>query len=226
MSDTRISLVTGAAGFIGRHLVEQLIESGARVRASAPSWEDISDLRAREARGEIEFMTADLTRPETLAPLFEGGVERVFHLGAVCNLSTPYSALMPVNVGGVDSMSRLALSSSVRCFVYMGSTSVYSPADSSALSEDSERAPSNAYGRSKRDAEDVLWERQREGLGVIVLRPCSVYGPGCTDGAGKVFSRRSSIAAIPGSGRQLLSNVRVASRPSSMILANLSALRP
>lgn len=209
MTDEHISLVTGAAGFIGRHLVDQLVASGARVRASAPKWEDIGDLRAREARGEIEFVTADLTRPETLAPLFEGEVDRVFHLGAVCNLSTPYSVLEPVNVGGVRSMSELALSSGVRCFVYMGSTSVYAPSDCSALNEDCERAPANAYGRSKCDAEDVLWERQREGLGVIVLRPCTVYGPGCTDGAGKVFSRRSALAAIPGNGRQLLSNVRV-----------------
>jgi UDP-glucose 4-epimerase len=35
-----------------------------------------------------------------------------------------------------------------------------------------------------------------------------VYGPGCTDGAGKAFSRPTSITAIPGSGRQLLANVR------------------
>jgi UDP-glucose 4-epimerase len=36
-----------------------------------------------------------------------------------------------------------------------------------------------------------------------------IYGPGCTDGAGKAFSRPMSLGAIPGSGRQRLSNVRV-----------------
>ncbi len=39
-------------------------------------------------------------------------------------------------------------------------------------------------------------------------RPCTVYGPRCNDGAGKAFSRPTSISAIPGSGRQLLSNIR------------------
>ena len=44
---------------------------------------------------------------------------------------------------------------------------------------------------------------------MTLLRPSTVYGPGCNDGAGKAFSRPTSITAIPGSGRQLLSNVRV-----------------
>lgn len=209
MEEPNISLVTGAAGFIGLHLVAHLIESGARVRASAPAWEDLHALRQREARGEIELLTADVTRPETLPALFEGNVDTVFHLGAICNLSTPYSALKAVNVDGVEKMSALALAAGVRCFVYMGSTSVYSSSGGAAFKEDTERAPTNSYGRSKRDAEDLLWERSREGLPVIILRPCTVYGPGCTDGAGKVFSRQSAIAAIPGNGRQRLSNVRV-----------------
>ncbi len=42
----------------------------------------------------------------------------------------------------------------------------------------------------------------------ILCRPCTVYGPRCTDGAGKAFSRPTSITAIPGSGKQLLANVR------------------
>ncbi len=64
------------------------------------------------------------------------------------------------------------------------------------------------YGRSKRDGEDVVWQRVTQGLPAVVTRPCTVYGPGCTDGAGKAFSRPTSITAIPGSGKQLLANVR------------------
>lgn len=209
MEEENISLVTGATGFIGLHLIDHLIESGARVRASAPAWDDLHALREREARDEIELLTADVTQPETLPALFEGKVDKVFHLGAICNLSTPYSTLKAVNVDGVEKISALALSAGVRCFVYMGSTSVYAPSGGAALVEDTERAPGNSYGRSKRDAEDLLWERSREGLPLIILRPCTVYGPGCSDGAGKVFSRQNSIAAIPGDGHQRLSNVRV-----------------
>jgi UDP-glucose 4-epimerase len=75
--------------------------------------------------------------------------------------------------------------------------------------ESTPRSPQDDYGRSKRDGEDIVWQRVREGLPAIVLRPCTVYGPGCTDGAGKVFSRPTAVGAIPGNGRQRLANVRV-----------------
>lgn len=203
MSDG-VHLVTGAAGFLGRHLVAQLAESGVRVRAAALPREDASALAALG----VEVARADLTAAETLPPLF-AGVTRVFHLGAICNLSTPYSVLRPVNVAGTERITALALAAGVRSFVHMSSTSVYGPSRGVPFVEDAPREPQDDYGRSKRDGEDVVWGRIGEGLRAVVLRPCTVYGPGCTDGAGKAFSRPTSLGAIPGDGRQRLSNVRV-----------------
>ncbi len=204
MDSDRIALVTGAAGFIGRHVVERLVALGARVRATDLPRSDTSYFRDLG----VEFVGADLTKPETLPPLFQGGVDIVFHLGAICNFSTPYRKLHPVNVLGVDRITRLALDAGVRRYVHVGSTSVYGPYRGRPFVEDSPRNPQDAYGISKRDGEDIVWQRIGDGLPAIITRPCTVYGPGCTDGAGKVFSRPTSIAAIPGSGRQLLSNVR------------------
>jgi UDP-glucose 4-epimerase len=200
-----ISLVTGAAGFLGRHLVARLVQDGVRVRAAAPPWEDTDAL----APLGVDVVRADLTAAETLPPLFAGEVDRVFHLGAICNFSTPYPVLRRVNVEGVERITRLALEAGVRSFVHMSSTSVYGPYRGIPFVEHVPREPQDDYGRSKRDGEDVVWQRVREGLPAIILRPCTVYGPGCTDGAGKVFSRPTSLGAIPGDGRQRLSNVRV-----------------
>lgn len=199
-----ITLVTGAAGFIGRHVVERLVALGVLVRATDLPHTETSlfdDLG-------VEFVASDLTKPETLPALFEGDVDRVFHLGAICNLSTPYTKLRPVNVLGVEHITRLALDAGVRRYVHVGSTSVYGRYQGVPFTEDGPRNPQDDYGRSKRDGEDIVWQRIREGLPGIVTRPCTVYGPGCTDGAGKAFSRPTSLTAIPGSGRQLLSNVR------------------
>jgi UDP-glucose 4-epimerase len=91
----------------------------------------------------------------------------------------------------------------------MSSSSVYGPHRGRPFLENSEQAPRDAYGRSKSAGEDVVWKAIAAGLPATIARPCTVYGPGCTDGAGKVFSRPTSIAAIPGNGRQRLSNVRV-----------------
>ena len=199
-----ITLVTGAAGFIGRYVVEHLVALGARVRATDLPRKDTSYF---DNMG-VEFVAADLTKPETLPALFDGGVDRVFHLGAICNFSTPYERLYPINVLGVDRITRLALDAGVMRYIHVGSTSVYGPYRGTPFTEDAPRNPQDSYGRSKRDGEDIVWRRIAEGLAATITRPCTVYGPGCTDGAGKVFSRRTSITAIPGSGRQLLSNVR------------------
>jgi nucleoside-diphosphate-sugar epimerase len=199
-----ITLVTGAAGFMGSHMVEHLVRRGCRVRATARPRKDTSFFQ----RLGVEFRAADLTRPETLPALFKGGVDRVFHLGAVCNFSTPYARLRPTNVLGVEHLTRLAMEAGVKRYVHVSSTSVYGPYRGTPFTEEGPCDPGDDYGRSKRDGEDVVWKRIREGLPALVARPCTVYGPRCTDGAGKAFSRPTSIAAVPGHGRQLLSNVR------------------
>jgi nucleoside-diphosphate-sugar epimerase len=199
-----IALVTGAAGFIGKYVVEHLAALGVRVRATDLPRED----RSYFDNMGVEFVGADLTKPETLPALFEGEVDRVFHLGAICNFSTSYEKLYPTNVRGVDRITRLALDAGVKRYVQVSSTSVYGPYQGTPFAEDAPRNPQDDYGRSKRDGEDVVSQRMEEGLAATIARPCTVYGPGCSDGAGKVFSRPTSITAIPGNGRQLLSNVR------------------
>lgn len=197
--------MTGAAGFVGRHLVQHLREQGATVRASD---RDDASKAFFDALG-VEYVAADLTRPETLRPLFDGHVERVFHLGAVCNFSTPYAQLHPINVVAVARLTELALAHEVRCFVHVSSTSVYGRYRGRPFTEQSPQEPQDDYGRSKKAGERAVARAIERGLPAILCRPCTVYGPGCTEGAGKAFSRRTSIPAIPGHGRQRLANVRV-----------------
>ena len=199
-----ISLVTGAAGFIGRYLVRHLASLGVTVRAT-----DRLNLEGSsfEQLG-VEFVPADLADPDTLPRLFQGEVDRVFHLGAICNFSTAYRTLHPINVLGVERITGLALEADVSSYVHVGSTDVYGPYRGKPFTEDDPREPQDDYGRSKKDGEDVVWRRIADGLPAVITRPCTVYGPGCHDGAGKAFSRPTSIKAIPGTGRQLLSNVR------------------
>lgn len=206
MSDSQgIVVVTGAAGFVGRHLVRLLAEGGARVRATDRVPED----RAFFRQLGVEYVVADVTDPASLRRVFEGGIDRVFHLGAICNFTVPYDRLRPVNVEGARRVAELSRRAGVRRFVHMSSTAVYGRYPGRPFTEETARAPVDDYGRSKRDGEDEVFAEMRQGLPVTVLRPCTIYGPGCADGAGKVFSRRSSVGAIPGSGRQVLSNVRV-----------------
>ena len=67
MKFTGITLVTGAAGFMGSHLVEHLAKSGVKVRATARPRNDTSFFD----RLGVQYVAADLTKPETVPPLFE-----------------------------------------------------------------------------------------------------------------------------------------------------------
>lgn len=203
-SDT-ITLVTGASGFLGQHVMRLLVSRGVRVRASDRAPRAPAALRDHG----VEYVAADLTRREAIGALFEGDVDRVFHLGAICNFSTPYEAMEAVNVHGARLVADAALTRGVRRFVHVSSTSVYGAYRGAPFTEDSPRAPQDDYGRSKKAGEDAVLRAIERGLPATIARPCTVYGPGCTDGAGKAFSRRTSIPAIPGSGRQRLANVRV-----------------
>jgi nucleoside-diphosphate-sugar epimerase len=207
------TLVTGAAGFMGSHVVESLVRNGVNVRATARPRKDLSFFNNLG----VEFIPADLTKPDTLERLFEKYVERVFHLGAICNFSTPYARLHPTNVSGVDHITRLALEKKVKAFVHVTSTSVYGAYPGKPFHEDGVREPRDDYGRSKRDGENIVFDRMKQGLPAIIVRPCTVYGPRCNDGAGKVFSRPSAITAIPGSGTQKLSNIRAEDAADAMI---------
>ncbi|MCF8084912.1 MAG: NAD-dependent epimerase/dehydratase family protein [Deltaproteobacteria bacterium] len=204
MEYNNISLVTGAAGFMGSHLVEYLVRKGMKVRATSRPRKETTFFDKLGVR----FIPSDLTRPETLPPLFEGSVDCVFHLGAICNFSTPFKKLYPTNVEGVRRITELALKAGVKRFVHVTSTSVYGYYQGAPFVEESPRNPRDDYGKSKKEGEDIVLGRLKEGLPAIIARPCTVYGPRCADGAGKAFSRPTSITAIPGGGRQLLSNIR------------------
>jgi UDP-glucose 4-epimerase len=189
---------------MGSHVVEYLTKKGVKVRATSRPRKDLSFFD----RLGVEYVAADLTRPETLPPLFEGDIDRIFHLGAICNFSTPFEKLYPTNVKGVERLADLALKKKVKRFIHVTSTSVYGYYKGTPFRETDEPDPMDDYARSKKGGEEVILNKLEQGLQAVIVRPPTVYGPRCNDGAGKVFSRPSKISAIPGSGKQLLANVR------------------
>jgi len=86
-----ITLVTGAAGFMGSHVVEYLAKKGVKVRATARPRKDLSFF---ENLG-VEYVAADLTKPETLPALFEGKVDRIMHLGRSATFPPPTRSSAP-----------------------------------------------------------------------------------------------------------------------------------
>ena len=195
-------LVTGASGFIGRHVVAALLAAGEDVVAPACSGEAAA--RVQAAAGAAAARPG--VRVQVVAPDDVGRLRELARgCGRVVHLAGPYRAdartMVEAHVRGTRRLLD-ALEDGARV-VHVSSTSVYGwerpwPAD-----EATPPAPVTAYGRAKVRAEELVraWPR---GTGVVV-RPTIVYGPGDAHGmvprAWSVLRRARGRLVLPGDGR-------------------------
>lgn len=167
-------LVTGATGFIGRHLVERLIAAREHVKAfvrpaSNVAWLDT--LGVEVTRGDL----GDAHAIERAAD--KCGV--VFHLAAKTETAGLLSKhdVQVANIQGAENVARAAVRAGVERLVFCSSVAVYGRiAKNQLIDEDTETNPDSPYGESKVLGEQVvLSARQRSGLPVVVARISTVW---------------------------------------------------
>ncbi len=165
-------LITGASGFLARHVVPAALASGAEVRASArgprPGW----------LEDAVDFCPADLTFPAS-GELLEG-VTHVIHLAGASSSRSSEQQMHQVNVTGTANLAAAMLRHApLARLVHVSSTSVYGEEVQLALPvrEDGPLSPSRAYGKTKLEAEKVVLHAIGEGLKALVVRPVTVFGP-------------------------------------------------
>ncbi|MGH7949073.1 MAG: NAD-dependent epimerase/dehydratase family protein [Candidatus Binataceae bacterium] len=179
----RLVAVTGGAGFVGSHLVDALIEAGARVRVV----DNLSTGRREFLNRAAELVEADLSVAGAIGDAF-ARVDTVFHVAALPRI--PLSIAKPVethlaNVVGTLNVLMAARDAKVRRVIYSGSSSVYGSQPRLPLVETMTPNPLNPYALQKYVGEQyVRLFHQLFGLGALTLRYFNVYGPRmATDGA-------------------------------------------
>ena len=180
-------LVTGASGFVGRHLVRALLdEEGASVRVLARSPD-----RLRAALGEdaarVTQVYGGLDDSAALARACAGAV-RVFHLAALMPSNTGRATTTDqwrrVNVDATLALARAATDAGVCRFVFVSSTAAMGPPAAAVVDEDAPCRPGSPYEVAKRQAEEGLLALHRDRhLPVVILRPCLVAGAGQRGGS-------------------------------------------
>ena len=172
-------LVTGGAGFIGSHLVDALLEGGARVRVL----DNFSTGRRENlggAGGAIELIEGDLRDPEACRRACQG-VSVVFHqaaLGSVPRSVADPATSIAVNVSGTANVFGAAREAGVRRVVYASSSSVYGDSPTLPKREGEEGQPLSPYALSKAMNEQLARVFQRcYGMELVGLRYFNVYGP-------------------------------------------------
>jgi nucleoside-diphosphate-sugar epimerase len=164
-------LITGASGFIGRHLVRRLAKTEDNIICLVRSEKKVR----RYLPSNIRLVYADLGNYEGLRKELDSSVDMIFHCaGYVSNRGK--AMLERVNVLGTENICRLALELKVKKFIYLSSVAVVSANRETPLVEETDYRASNPYGESKIKAERVVLDYRERGLKISILRPSMVYG--------------------------------------------------
>lgn len=196
-----MNLVTGATGFLGSHIAEQLAAQGEPVRALVRPTSDTSFLRTLDG---VELVVGDLGDRASLRAACQG-VRRVFHAAAQVGEWAPWSAFEAATVTGTRNLLEAASDAGADRFIHISSVSVYGyPGGREVLLD--EEAPvgcnlrrGSFYARSKLEAERLV--RESSGLEFVILRPAWIYGPRDRVSLPRlVRSLRSRVARLIGPG--------------------------
>ena len=191
--DNRLVLVTGAGGFIGGHLVAELVRRGASVRAlvhyNSRNERGTLDWLEPEVTADVDVVLGDLRDVESVQQAAEDA-DTILHLGA--QIAIPYSFVNPrdffeTNVLGTLNVAQAALRGGARRVIHTSTSEVYGSARTVPITLDHPIEPQSPYAASKVAADKLMdaWHRSYE-LPMTIVRPFNTYGP-----------RQSARAVIP-----------------------------
>jgi nucleoside-diphosphate-sugar epimerase len=176
-------LVTGATGFIGRHLTERLLALGVPVRIFARSPSRAAPLAAQGA----DVVIGDVADPTSVHGVAEG-CRTVFHCAAWMGRPYTEAAAWAGNVVGTEAVAAEAMRAGVERFVHVSSITVYGPVRSGVVTEASPLWRGvELYGDTKIAGEDRVRAAAGRGLPVVITRPGLVFGPRCRGWALRVI---------------------------------------
>ncbi|MGH2493717.1 MAG: NAD-dependent epimerase/dehydratase family protein [Ktedonobacteraceae bacterium] len=196
-------LVTGAAGFLGGHLVDMLLERGDEVRAMVRPTEDATRLKSLPG---VEVVHGDLTNAQSLKDAVKG-MQRVYNVAARTGpwgLEKDYNA---VNVWGTADLITSAMEAGVQRIVHTSSITVYGHHLHGIVTEDHPfRAEDNPYSRTKIASEKLISDMVKErGAPVVIVRPAWIYGPRDNASFGRFVSLvDAGKGFIIGSGKNIV----------------------
>ena len=166
-------LVTGGSGFIGRHVVADLLSAGARVR--------VLDLQAHPDP-DVDLVQGDMAEPDVLDAALQGGVDSVVHLAAVTSVLRSVEHPVHTHRTNVEATAMLlegARHAGAKSLAFASTNAVTGPMRGPAITESEVLQPLTPYGATKAAGEMLMSAYTAVyDLRCAVVRLTNVYGPG------------------------------------------------
>jgi len=195
-------LVTGAAGFLGSHLTEKLVELGNQVKVlvhydSNNNW---GWLENSKYKNEIEFVVGDIRDFDSVFSSMRG-VNQIYHLAALIGI--PYSYLSPLayiktNIEGTYNVLQSARQLETENIMITSTSETYGSAQYVPIDENHPKVGQSPYSATKIGSDSLAVSFYKSfGLPIKIVRPFNIYGP-----------RQSARAIIPTICVQILNGVK------------------
>lgn len=198
----KTAFVTGATGFVGLNLVDELVDQGWDVIAMHRPQSDVSPLQRYP---QVQRVCGDITDSRTLKGVVPRHVDCVFHVAGNTSLwSRSHAEQIKVNVRGTRNMVKAALESGAKRFVHTSSVVAYG-LHGGIVTEDTptrgSAAPVN-YIRSKALAEREIHKGIANGLQAVVVNPSNILGRYDTANWSRMFRliQQGRLPGVPAGG--------------------------
>lgn len=201
-------LITGATGFVGRAVAQQVCDEGNQVTALVRSQTPILPMLTNQiVVGDLKkFASSDISiTDESFEQLFSAmqNIDVVVHIAARAHVmkedqDEPAVIYHLMNVALTEKLALAAAKAGVKRFVFISSIKVNGEVSTQPFSEADVPAPEDDYGRSKCQAEQCLAEiGQRTGMEIVILRPPLIYGPGVKGNFASLIKLTSKGIPLP-----------------------------
>ena len=169
--------VTGGAGFIGSHLVKNLVEHGNEIividNLNTGKMENIEKFSEK-----IKFFKVDIRDFSTIEDILKN-VDGIFHEAALASVQDSFripNEFFDVNVNGTENIFKIGKKLGIK-IVYASSSSVYGNPTRVPIKESDDKNPFNPYAKTKLEDDKLAEKYANNGLKVIGMRYFNVFGP-------------------------------------------------
>jgi farnesol dehydrogenase len=169
--------ITGATGFIGNRLTEELLKDGCEIHILGRSKKKVELLYGNR----VDYFEGDLADFEVITKAMKG-CDAVFHLAALAQLwSKNKTESYNANVIGTKNILEAALQNKIRKIVFTSSAATLAPSAGIEIVDETFPLPGEYltdYEKTKAEAELLCTDYCKRGLEVVIVNPSRVYGPG------------------------------------------------